>query len=225
MACKYCKKDLEYRLCSLCGDIFPKELFYVTGKKEHTCDDGLKKIIEYRRTQCQDCYLQDQKRLYLNDKFVHNPQYEDQKKRTREEENMELPVYITVEEVERVCKKLNISDWSAKDRPQVSLDEARVIFEKLQERFKIATIYVDYGIIYKNQKTWGKSLKNFEKGIKILEELKLPYYIGKAYHEMAMLYKAQGKKAKTKAFIKKANTQYKKIGFFTKVKKVKKVKP
>jgi tetratricopeptide (TPR) repeat protein len=105
------------------------------------------------------------------------------------------------------------------------LDEARQIFEKLQERFKIATIYVDYGIIYKNQKTWTKALKNFEKGIKILEELKLPYYIGKAYYEMAMLYKAQGKKAKTKSFIKKANAQYKKIGFFTKVKKVKKVKP
>ena len=64
--CKYCDKDLEYRLCSLCGDIFPKELFYVTGKKEHTCDDGLKKIIEYRRTQCSECYLADQKRIYLS---------------------------------------------------------------------------------------------------------------------------------------------------------------
>jgi len=104
------------------------------------------------------------------------------------------------------------------------LNEAREIFEKLQERFKIATIFVDYGVIYKNQKTWDKSLSNFNKGIKILEELKLPYYIGKAYYEIAMMYRAKREKEKTKKFIKKANQQYKKIGFFTKVKKVKKGK-
>ena len=86
MTCKYCAKDLEYRLCSLCGDIFPKELFYVTGKKEHTCDDGTKKIIEYRRSQCSECYLADQKELYLKDRYVHNKQYEDIKKKAREEE-------------------------------------------------------------------------------------------------------------------------------------------
>ena len=86
MTCKYCSKDLEYRLCSLCGELFPKELFYTTARKEHTCTDGTKKIIEYRRTQCSECYLSEQKRMYLKDKFVHNPQYEDQKKRQREEE-------------------------------------------------------------------------------------------------------------------------------------------
>jgi hypothetical protein len=50
-----------------------------------------------------------------------------------EEENMEIPVYITTEEVERVCKKLNISDWTAKDRPEVSLDEAKVILAEVNK--------------------------------------------------------------------------------------------
>ena len=84
--CKFCDKDLDYRLCSLCGELFPKNLFYVTGNKEHTCDDGTKKIIQYRRSQCQECYLADQKKLYLNDRFINNPQYEEQKRKLREEE-------------------------------------------------------------------------------------------------------------------------------------------
>lgn len=105
------------------------------------------------------------------------------------------------------------------------LNDANDIFEKLQERFKIATIYVDYGIIYKNQKMWKKALANFEKGVKILEELKLPYYIGKAYSEIAQMYKEKGDKKKSTKYMKMMNAQYKKIGFFTKAKKIKKVKP
>jgi len=84
--CRYCDKDLEYRICSVCEEVFPKNLFYVTGKKEHICDNGKKKIIEYRRTQCQECYLREQKKLYLKEKYCVNPSYEELKKKQREEE-------------------------------------------------------------------------------------------------------------------------------------------
>jgi len=40
---------------------------------------------------------------------------------------MQLPVYITVEEVQRVCKLLDIRDWTCLDKPEVSGDEAGII--------------------------------------------------------------------------------------------------
>ena len=40
---------------------------------------------------------------------------------------MELPVYITVEEVQRVCKALDIRDWTCLDKIEVSEDEAGMI--------------------------------------------------------------------------------------------------
>jgi hypothetical protein len=40
---------------------------------------------------------------------------------------MKIPQYITVEEVKRVCGDLKISDWTAMEKPSVSLDEARAI--------------------------------------------------------------------------------------------------
>ena len=44
---------------------------------------------------------------------------------------MEIPEYIKVEEVKRVCKELGISDWTAPERPEVSLEEARVILKEV----------------------------------------------------------------------------------------------
>lgn len=40
---------------------------------------------------------------------------------------MELPVYITVKEVQRVCKALDIRDWTCLDKPEVPEDEAGMI--------------------------------------------------------------------------------------------------
>lgn len=44
---------------------------------------------------------------------------------------MKLPEYVTVEEVKRVCKKLNISDWTEMREPRVSQEEAKVILSKV----------------------------------------------------------------------------------------------
>jgi hypothetical protein len=40
---------------------------------------------------------------------------------------MELPVYVTVQEVKRVCKALKIRDWTRLTKPNVTEKEARVI--------------------------------------------------------------------------------------------------
>lgn len=40
---------------------------------------------------------------------------------------MELPDYITIQEVQRVCQQLGIRDWTKLEKPQVNLEEAELI--------------------------------------------------------------------------------------------------
>lgn len=40
---------------------------------------------------------------------------------------MQLPEYISKEEVQRVCRELGIRDWTQLSKPQVELEEARKI--------------------------------------------------------------------------------------------------
>jgi hypothetical protein len=44
---------------------------------------------------------------------------------------MQLPEYITIEEVQRVCKELGLSDWSKMTKPKVRPEEARRILAKV----------------------------------------------------------------------------------------------
>jgi hypothetical protein len=44
---------------------------------------------------------------------------------------MVIPEYVTVEEVKRVCRELGIGDWTAPERPEVSLEEAGVILKEV----------------------------------------------------------------------------------------------
>ncbi|MHC1742870.1 MAG: DUF5661 family protein [Syntrophobacteraceae bacterium] len=44
---------------------------------------------------------------------------------------MELPNYITVEEVQRVCRELKISDWTENADGKVSTEEARIILSEI----------------------------------------------------------------------------------------------
>jgi hypothetical protein len=44
---------------------------------------------------------------------------------------MNLPEYITVKEVQRVCKELGIGDWSRLKEPKVPAEEARVILSEV----------------------------------------------------------------------------------------------
>ena len=44
---------------------------------------------------------------------------------------MNVPQYITVEEVRKICKDLRISDWTRKKEPKVSMKEAQIILDEL----------------------------------------------------------------------------------------------
>jgi hypothetical protein len=44
---------------------------------------------------------------------------------------MKLPVYVTVEEVQRVCKALNLRDWTQLTDARVMPEEARVVLEEV----------------------------------------------------------------------------------------------
>jgi hypothetical protein len=44
---------------------------------------------------------------------------------------MEIPTYVTVEEVQRVCRLLNIGDWTTRGDSAVLPEEARVILSEV----------------------------------------------------------------------------------------------
>jgi hypothetical protein len=44
---------------------------------------------------------------------------------------MDLPEYITIEEVKRVCQELGISDWTELENSKVSSDEAKTILSEI----------------------------------------------------------------------------------------------
>ncbi len=44
---------------------------------------------------------------------------------------MELPQYVTVDEVKRVCKELNVRDWTAIADPKVPPEEGKIILSEV----------------------------------------------------------------------------------------------
>ena len=44
---------------------------------------------------------------------------------------MDLPEYVTIEEVKRVCQELRISDWTEIDNLKISSDEAKTILSEI----------------------------------------------------------------------------------------------
>lgn len=62
---------------------------------------------------------------------------------------MKLPEYVSTEEVVRVCKKLNIRDWTTLGEPKVLLKEAKVILAEL------------------NTGEMEISLENFQQGLEV----------------------------------------------------------
>ena len=72
---------------------------------------------------------------------------------------MKLPEYVTVEEVKRVCKELNLSDWTEMKEPKVSLEEAKVILSKintegmdidLKEFCRGLEVELEHGTVFKD---------------------------------------------------------------------------
>ena len=44
---------------------------------------------------------------------------------------MQLPEYVTVPEVQRVCRELGLSDWSQRTEPKVTPEEAQLILSEV----------------------------------------------------------------------------------------------
>lgn len=72
---------------------------------------------------------------------------------------MELPEYVTVEEVRRVCRALNIRDWTTLDEAKVLPEEARAILAEIDtgglkvdpEDFRRGLeVELEHGIRFKN---------------------------------------------------------------------------
>ena len=72
---------------------------------------------------------------------------------------MNLPEYITVDEVKRVCKELGISDWTQLAEAEVTTEEAAVILESLGvldleidlEDFRLGLeIELEHGLMFAN---------------------------------------------------------------------------
>lgn len=53
---------------------------------------------------------------------------------------MDLPEYVTVEEVKRVCQELKISDWTELENSKISSDEARAILSE----FNVEKVDIDF---------------------------------------------------------------------------------
>ncbi|MDD5095293.1 MAG: hypothetical protein PHV74_13085 [Dehalococcoidia bacterium] len=45
---------------------------------------------------------------------------------------MKIPDYIPVSEVKKVCKELGIRDWTALKKPEVKVEEARIVLAALE---------------------------------------------------------------------------------------------
>lgn len=70
---------------------------------------------------------------------------------------MNLPEYVSVEEVKNVCKKLGIRDWTTMKKVEVTLEEAKKILAELEtgdmaidvENFRIGLeVELEHGIRY-----------------------------------------------------------------------------
>jgi hypothetical protein len=44
---------------------------------------------------------------------------------------MELPDYISIQEVQRICQQLGIRDWTKLEKPEVNLEEAKLIAQQV----------------------------------------------------------------------------------------------
>lgn len=71
---------------------------------------------------------------------------------------MNLPEYVSIQEVKRVCRELKISDWTKKKKPEVSSKEAKIILAHVNtEKMKIRPedfragleVELEHGIMFK----------------------------------------------------------------------------
>ena len=72
------------------------------------------------------------------------------------------------------------------------LEEALSIFTRLGERYKIATSHMDLGRLYLASGEFNRMKEAFDTSLKILEDLKLPFYFDRIRDEIVTILKRKG---------------------------------
>jgi tetratricopeptide (TPR) repeat protein len=79
------------------------------------------------------------------------------------------------------------------DTAKEYLDEALRIFENLGEKYKIATVHLDLGRLHLMNKEYNQMRDVFDGCLKIMNELKLPFYYDRMSNEIVSILKKFGR--------------------------------
>jgi predicted ATPase len=86
------------------------------------------------------------------------------------------------------------------------------ILESIDDKIGISAVYKNYGIIYKYEKNWSESIINFDKGVEIIVELKIPYNLAEYLVEYGKMYIDKGDAAMAREKLERAKQIYGEIG-------------
>ena len=100
------------------------------------------------------------------------------------------------------------------------VDEALNIFIKLGEKRVIGNCHAIYGIIYHKKKEWDKASEEFEKGIKIEEEVESLEILSYTHHDYGKMFADKGDKDSAREQFEKSISIYEKLGNKKKVEEI-----
>ncbi|UCH88121.1 MAG: tetratricopeptide repeat protein [Thermoplasmata archaeon] len=92
------------------------------------------------------------------------------------------------------------------------LREAQKIFKKVDEKFKIAMIHCNFGLMNKNQQKWKLAIHHYQQGINIFKELNLSFYLANTYRDFADVYRARNDTKNAERYEKLAKEYFAKVG-------------
>jgi tetratricopeptide (TPR) repeat protein len=77
-----------------------------------------------------------------------------------------------------------------------------------------------YGMIYREQKKWNESIKNFEESIRIFKDIGMERELGNPYYEFGLMWKEKGNSEKAKEYLNKALDTFEKLKAIKSIEKV-----
>jgi len=98
------------------------------------------------------------------------------------------------------------------DDAERSCDEARTIFEKLNEPYILGSVHMLNGMIARHRTKWNESETHFQKSIGIFEGINIPYYLALSHFEFGLMEKDSGDKQKAVEHLTKAQDIWKGFG-------------
>jgi len=73
-------------------------------------------------------------------------------------------------------------------------------------------LHQNYGMIFRHQKDFGRSLEHFEAAVDILGNANMPYYLGSACFEMGLMFRDMGESGKARELLGRAEEILSKVG-------------